>query len=62
MVYKIVLILIQKKQTKEVINKNQEEIDNQEIERIIDNTINKMDQIQNNSSVNSDKSDVEYSE
>ena len=51
-----------KKQTKEVINKNQEEIDNQEIERIIDNTINKMDQIQNNSSVNSDKSDVEYSE
>lgn len=49
-----------KKQTKRVINKNQEEIDNQEIERIIDNTINKMDQIQNNSSVNSD--DVEYSE
>lgn len=51
-----------KKQTKRVINKNQEEIDNQEIERIIDNTINKMDQIQNNSSVNSDESDVEYSE
>ena len=35
-----------KKQTKEVINKNQEEIDNQEIERIIDETINQIDQTQ----------------
>ena len=30
--------------TEEIINKSQEEIDNQEIERIIDNTINKIDQ------------------
>ena len=51
-----------KKQTKEVINKNQEEINNQEIEKTIDDTINQIDQIQNNSSVNSDKSDIEYSE
>ena len=51
-----------KKQTKEVINKNQEEIDNQEIERTIDETINQIDQTQNNSSTNSDESDAEYSE
>ena len=38
--------------TEEIINKSQEEIDNQEIERIIDNTINKMDQQQNTESQN----------
>lgn len=38
--------------TEEIINKSQEEIDNQEIERIIDNTINKMDQQQSNESQN----------
>ncbi len=38
--------------TEEIINKSQEEIDNQEIERIIDNTINKMDQQQSTESQN----------
>ena len=31
------------KSTEEIINQSQEDIDNQEIERIIDNTINQMD-------------------
>ena len=42
--------------TEEIINKSQEEIDNQEIERIIDNTINKMDQQQSTESQNNNSS------
>lgn len=41
---------------------SKKENENNDIENTIDNTINQIDQTQNNSSSNSDESDIEYSE